>query len=856
MISATLQGLMGRKLRTALTALAIVLGVAMVSGTFVLTDTMKRAFDDLFAGTYEKTGAVISGKEIVKGAAKSTVPESLQGKVAALPDVKSASGAIFDISGTSDFVKLIGPDGKQLGSTQQPNFGWGFEPGQRANPTTLTSGKWAVGPDQVVIDAGTAKQDGYKVGDEIGVSGEGPQRNMTVSGIAKFGSVDSIGGATFAVFDVPTAQELLNKKGQFDVIYVTPKSGVSEGEVADQVEPLLPSSAQIETGDAAGQAAATEVNDGLAFFQYLLLAFAGIALIVGSFVIFNTLSMTVAQRVRELATLRTLGASRKQVFRSVLLEGFVTGLIAAIVGLVFGLLIAKGLNALFKAFGVDLPSTGTVFSLRTVIVSLLLGVGITVLATISPARRATRVPPIAAVREGATLPPSRLARSRTAAPIVLGIAAVLLAVGLFASGLSTGAVLLLDGIGCLLLFIGVGMIASRLVRPLAAAVGAPGERFGGAPGALAKDNATRNPARTARTAGALMIGLALVTLVATLGASLKGTSRNALEDQVRADYVVTAENGFDTFPTGAGDALTGAPGVAAASAVRDARASSFNSDIDVTGVEPSTIGHVYDFRWKKGSDNVLLSLGFDGAIVREQFADDQNLEVGSKFSIQTSQGKKVPLVVRGIYDPPAEQLDALLGSVTLAQRAFDTHFPQPKDLFVFVDTDDGVTTQATAALDTTLKPYPDAVVRTNSAWVDERAGGIDMILNIFYVLLALSIIVSLFGMVNALALSVFERTRELGMLRAIGLTRRQTRRMIRYESVIIALIGAALGLPLGILLAAVVTKAMDSLDVTFSLPLLTVIVFALVATLAGMLAAILPARRASRLNVLKALQYE
>ena len=856
MKTATLQGLMGRKLRTALTALSIVLGVAMVSGTFVLTDTMKKAFDDLFTGTYKDTGAVISGKEIVKGAAKSTVPESLQTKVAALSDVKSASGAIFDISGTSDFVKLIGRDGKQLGSAQQPNFGWGFEPGQKANPTTLRSGKAAVGPDEVVIDAGTAKNDNYKVGDKIGVAGEGPQRQMTVSGIAKFGSVDSIGGATFAVFDVPTAQKLLDKEGQFDVIYVTPKSGVSEAEVADQVEPLLPSSAQIETGDAAGDAAATEVNDGLAFFQYLLLAFAGIALIVGSFVIFNTLSMTVAQRVRELATLRTLGASRKQVFRSVLLEGFVTGLFAAIVGLLFGLLIAKGLNALFKSFGVDLPSTGTVFSIRTVIVSLLLGVGITVLATISPARRATRVPPIAAVREGATLPTSRLARSRTAAPVVLAIAAALLALGLFASGLSTGAVLVLDGVGCILLFIGVGMISSRLVRPLAAAVGAPGERLGGAPGALAKDNATRNPARTARTAGALMIGLALVTLVATLGASLKSTDRNALKDQVRADYVVTAENGYDTFTSSAGNALASAPGVAAASAVRNDKASSFGSDIDVTGIDPSTIGNVYDFRWTEGSDNVLLSLGFDGAIVRNQFADEQNLEVGSQFSMQTPQGKKIPLVVRGIYDPPAEQLDALLGSVTLAQRAFDTHFPQPKDLFVFVDTDDGVTSQATASLDKTLNAYPDAVVHTNSAWVKERAAGIDMILNIFYVLLALSVIVSLFGMVNALALSVFERTRELGMLRAIGLTRRQTRRMIRYESVIIALIGAALGLPLGILLAAVITKAMDSMDVTFSLPVVAVVVFAIVAMLAGMLAAILPARRASRLNVLRALQYE
>ena len=852
---ATLQGLVGRKLRTALTALSIVLGVAMVSGTFVLTDTMKKAFDDLFQGTYKDTGAVISGKEIVKGAAKSTVPESLQAQVESLPDVKSASGSIFDISGTSDFVKLIGRDGKQLGSEQQPNFGWGFEPGQKANPTTLKSGKWAVGPDQVVIDAASAKKGHYELGDKIGVAGEGPQRSMTVSGIAKFGSVDSIGGATFAVFDVPTAQKLLHKEGQFDVIYVTPDSGVSQTKVADQVKPLLPSSAQIETGDAAGKAAASEVNDGLAFFQYLLLAFAGIALLVGSFVIFNTLSMTVAQRVRELATLRTLGASRKQVFRSVLLEGFVTGLVAAIVGLLFGLLIAKGLNAMFKALGVDLPSTGTVFSIRTVIVSLLLGVGITVLATISPARRATRVPPIAAVREGAALPPSRLAKSRTAAPVVLSVAAVMLVAGLFGN-LGTGPVLLLDGIGCILLFIGVGMISSRLVRPLAAAVGAPGERFGGVAGALAKDNAIRNPSRTARTAGALMIGLALVTLVATLGASLKSTDRNGLKDQVRADYVVTAKNGYDTFTSGAGNALASAPGVAAASAVRSDKASSFGSDIGVTGVDPSNIGNVYDFRWKKGSDNVLLTLGFDGAIVRNAFADDHNLKVGSKFSIQTPQGKKAGLVVRGIYKPPVEQLDPLLGQVTLAQRAFDTHFPRPKDLFVFVDTDAGITSQATAALDKTLGPYPDAALHTNSAWVDERAGGIDMILNVFYVLLALSIIVSLFGMVNALALSVFERTRELGMLRAIGLTRRQARRMIRYESVIIALIGAALGLPLGILLAGVITKALDSLDVTFSLPLIPIIVFGIVATLAGMLAAVLPARRASRLNVLKALQYE
>jgi putative ABC transport system permease protein len=290
--------------------------------------------------------------------------------------------------------------------------------------------------------------------------------------------------------------------------------------------------------------------------------------------------------------------------------------------------------------------------------------------------------------------------------------------------------------------------------------------------------------------------------------------------------------------------------------VRSDKGSSFGKDLNVTGVDPSTIGNVYDFRWDKGSDLALLSLGNNGAIVRNKFAEDHDLKVGDQFTVTTPQGKKVELGVRGIYKPPAEQLDALLGDVTLSQRSFDVHFPRPKDLFAFVDTNDGTSAQQTAALNKALDPFPDAVLRTRAAWVDERAGGLDKILNIFYVLLALSILVSLFGMVNALALAVFERTRELGMLRAVGLTRRQTRRMIRHESVITALIGAALGVPLGIALAAVITHALSDLDVAFKLPLGTVIVFAIVAAIAGVVAAVLPARRASRLNVLKALQYE
>jgi putative ABC transport system permease protein len=858
MTKATIQGLWGRRVRTALTALAVVLGVAMVSGTYVLTDTIKRAFDGLYEDSYKETGAVISGREVVKNAAsgKATVPDSLLPKVEALPGVASAAGAIYDVSGTTDLAQLIGRDGKKLGQTNSPHFGWGFEPDkERFNPMTLTSGSWADSADEVVIDNGVAKNNHYKVGDRISVSAEGPTRAFRITGVAKFGSVDSIGGATFAVFDVPTAQDVLGKRGELDQIFMAAKPGVSDAALAKQAEPLLPSSAEVRTGAEQSKADAKETNDGFKFIQYFLLAFAGIALIVGSFVIFNTLSMTLAQRVRELATLRTLGASRKQVMRAVLLEGFLTGLFAAIVGLFLGFLLAKGLDAFFKAIGVDLPSQGTVLATRTVVVSLVIGVGVTVLATISPARKATRIPPIAAVREGATLPQSRIASHPVTATVVLGLAVVTLAAGLFA-GLDTAPALILIGVGCLALFIGVGLVSGRLVRPLAAALGAPGERFGGAAGQLARENATRNPARTARTAGALMIGLALVTLVATLGAGLKSTDRNALKDQVRADYVVTSDNGYDPFTASAGNAVADVPGVAVASSVRNDQASAFGSDSSVTGVDPSTIGQVYDYHWDKGSDTVLLSLGFDGAIVRKSFADDHNLTVGSQFRITTPQGKRVPLAVRGIYDPPAEELDPLLGDLTIAQRAFDVHFPRPKDLFSFVDTSDGVSSEQTAALERALGPFPDTVVRSKDGWIEERAGGLDMILNIFYVLLALSIVVSLFGMVNALALSVFERTRELGMLRAVGLTRRQTRRMIRWEGVITALIGAALGIPLGILLAAVVTQALHDLDVSFALPVAIIVAFAFVAMIAGVLAAVLPARRAARLNVLEALHYE
>jgi putative ABC transport system permease protein len=529
-----------------------------------------------------------------------------------------------------------------------------------------------------------------------------------------------------------------------------------------------------------------------------------------------------------------------------------------LVGLLLGLFLAKGLSALFKAFSLDLPQSGTVFATRTVIVSLLVGVAITMLASLVPARRATRVPPIAAVREGAQLPQSRLGRSSGTLAVSLTVAAVtMLVVGAFVSGLPTGIILLLLAVGCLLLFVGVGLVSSRLVKPLTAVIGQPARRFGGAAGRLAQRNATRNPSRTAASAAALMIGLALVTLVATLGQGLRSSDKKALADQIRADYVVTSQNGFDQFSAAASRSLPSDPRVGVASAILDDRARVFGHDTRVDGVDPSTITQTFRFQWKQGSDATVQGLGGSGAVVKKTYASDHHLVVGDTFVITSPSGKRLPLQVRGITDPPVfDKVDPVLGDIVISRQAFVASFPRPKILLALLKLNGGATPEATSVLKRALASFPDTKLQTKNDWVQTRAAGVNKLLNLLYVLLALSVVVSLFGMVNTLVLAVFERTRELGMLRAVGMTRRQVRQMIRQESVTTALIGAALGLPLGIFLAALITGALSDQGLTFALPVALLVVFTLVAILAGLGAAIFPARRASRLNVLEALQYE
>jgi putative ABC transport system permease protein len=923
-----LKGLLGRKLRTALTAVAIILGVAMVSGTYVLTDTISNAFDAIFEESYRNTDAVITAKTAIPtGESQSfdvpSFPESVLEQVRSMPEVRDAVG------GVAGLAYIIGKDGKVITFGGAPNLGFSVDPSRpEFESLTLVEGAWP-GLNQVVIDEGTADKEDFAVGDTTGIQGEGEIQRLRLSGLVTFkaGGVSSIGGATLSGFDLRTAQRVFDKEGRLDQIRAAAKPGVSQAELIRALRAELPSTLQVRTGTAQAEEDASGTDEFISFLQNFLLAFGGIALFVGSFVIANSLSITIAQRTREFATVRTLGGSRRQVLASVIIEALVVGLLASVAGLFLGLALAKGLSSLFDAVGFTLPKTGLVFRTRTIVVSLAVGILVTLLASLRPAIRATRVPPIAAVREGATLPPSRFARYRTAGAVALaalGFAALLY--GLFRDGLGTTQVLLWMGVGALLVFLGVALFSARIARPLSGLVspigkwvvvilsaivwpfftlpfwllrygaftpGGAGRRvlaiLGGTvlnvlllpivlvmwlrsklrrwqpewpvefPGVLpdatmtdvATHNTQRNPQRTAATASALMIGIAIVTLVAVLASGITSTFRDAVDDLFTSDYAITAQNNFTPIPTSAAEAASDAPGVAALASVRAGDGRVFGDSEFITAVDPE-IGEVLSLEWKQGSQAVLSRLGRNGAFVDDGFADDHNLRIGSPVVVQTQSGGRLRLVVKGIFDPPTG--GSPFGPVTFSSATFDSAYENPKNLYTFVKMDGGVTPANTAALENALAGFPNAKAQTRDEFVDNQISGLNAVLNILYVLLALSVIVSLFGIVNTLVLTVFERTRELGMLRAIGMTRRQTRRMIRHESVITALIGGVLGIILGIVLGALLVARIEF--IAFSAPWGQLIVFGIAAIVVGIVAAIFPARRAARLNVLRALQYE
>ncbi|MFQ5425486.1 MAG: ABC transporter permease, partial [Gaiellales bacterium] len=738
MIRVALRGLLGRKVRAILTALAVVLGVAMISGTFVLTDTIDKAFDNLFTQVYEGTDVVISGVQAFE--TDFSQPPSFSDSL--LGEVRAVDGVDVAIGGLQDFAQLTDKDGDPITTGGAPTLAFGIDVSDpRFNPLELTSGDWASGPREVVIDAGTADKHGFAVGDTIGVRARGPVEDFVVVGTAKFVDVDSIGGATAAYFDIPTAQRLFEKDGQLDAVQIAAEPGVATSTLVERIDPILPDGTQALTGIEQAADDASDIEEFTSFIQTFLLAFGGIALFVGAFVIFNTLSITVAQRTREFATLRTLGASRRQVLVSVVLEAFTIGLLASIIGLFAGLGLAIGLNEVFVAFGIDLPSTDTVFATRTIVVSLIVGTLVTVIAGVFPAVRATRVPPISAVREGAVLPRGRGSRLAPALAILtaaLGLALILFA--MFVEGLGTVNILVLLGVGVVVLFIGVALVSARLVSPLAHLVGAVSVRLGGTPGRLARENATRNPGRTASTAAALMIGLALVTFVAVLASGLTRSIGDAIDEQLATDYVVVSENGFTPFEPGV-DAELGADPTLSVAPVRGenvrAQFGPETDEVQATGIDPATITDAYLFDWVDGSDEVVRAMGETDTVVESEFARDHDLGVGDTFGIRAPSDRTAELTVVGIYAAPS--FWRMLGDLSIPTALFDASIENPRNLYTFVLSDGGVTPQQTAALTSLLETsFPGIEVDTQPEFVERNEDQVAQFLQLLFVLLGLS----------------------------------------------------------------------------------------------------------------------
>ncbi len=851
MTSLTLRGLFARKARAVLTGLAVLLGVAMISGTYVFTDTINSTFEKVFETANEGVDVVVSGRsefDTENGPVTQEIPESLVTRVKDVPGVQTAAGNV------EDFASIFKANGDQVKTGGAPPLLFSRPP-ERFDPLEYVEGEPPASPQEVAINKGTADDEGLKIGDRVSLVGRTGRKDFRISGLATFGDVESLGGATVAVVTLPVAQDLADQRGKVDSIQVAAESGVTPQELVTRIERAMPDTVEVKTGEQEATDESDSIKSSLSFLNILLLVFAGIAVFVGAFIIFNTFSITVAQRTREFALLRTMGASRRQVLRSVMLEALIVGLTASILGLLLGIVTAQGINALFKAFGADLPQEGLVLKPRTVIVALLVGTGVTMLASLAPARRATRVPPLAAMREEAATPqpPTLLRTILSWGLLIVGAAAVLL--GLFGGG-PAGQALGLLGIGAILVFIAVALLSPRLVPPIAAAVGYPLERLRGVAGRLARENALRNPGRTAVTAAALMIGLALVTFVAILADGVKASIDDTVSKDMKAQIVVLNKDGFSPISPQTGDALKQVPGVQTVSPLNtsQAKVDGVSGKPFGSGIDPATFDQVWDMQIDKGPPNVLSTLSDRDIALEKNWAEDNNFDLGDTLKVTTPVGEKPVLRLRATY----EDKGGLVGDFMVTNDLIRRDFGVRDDLFEFVAVQPGADPKAVQdRIDRVLEQrFPITEAQSRQEFQDSITGQVDQFLFLIYALLSLSVIVSLFGIVNTLVLSIHERTREIGMMRAIGTPRSLVRRIVRYESVITALIGAALGLAVGFFLGVVTTIALEDEGFILSIPYVSLIVFAILAVIAGVLAAILPARRASRLNVLEALAYE
>ena len=679
-------------------------------------------------------------------------------------------------------------------------------------------------------------------------------KGYRITGIQRLGKTSG-GGSGTAQLTLPEAQRITNKRGELDGISVEAEPGVSSRTLSQRIDDVLPPRLMVETGSEAAARQAKDIKDDLKFFRVILLVFGGVALLVGSFLIFNIFSITVAQRIREFGLLRTLGASRPQILVGTVLEAALLGVLGAGLGLPAGIGFAAALNAVFKTFGIDLPNTGTVIETRTIVVAMGVGILVTLAAALVPALRSTRVTPMAALLE------AELPESRTRGRIFAAFAALLVlagigmtCAGIFGATDDANASAALAGGGAVATLFGVSMFSPKLVRPLASICGWPLERLRGLTGRLARENAVRKPGRTAVTAGALMIGLAVVVFVTVFAAGISASVGNAIDRNFQGDLVLQNTDGYSPISPGAAREAAKAKGVKTVSSLSFAGGEVGGKQVRVSAVDPKNVSDVLSLDWEKGSPATLSSLHDREAVLDDAWAKQNDIGVGDRVTVLTPLERHVPYTVTGTVKDNADLLGNLVVTEDQLRREFGVRSPS----LTFVKLLPGADAdRVQESIKKAVKARFGTVDTLNQQELkDSQEDQINQLVAFFYVLLALAVVISLLGIVTTLALSIHERTRELGMLRAVGMSRRQVRRLIRYESVITALIGAILGTVLGVIFAALVSRPLADEGFELAYPIGTLLVLLLLAALAGVLAAIWPARRAARLDVLEALAYE
>ena len=846
----TLRGVIARKWRIFLTILAVVSGVAFVSGAFVLTDSVKKSINDLFATLSEGIDlevrtSIAFGDEAT--AQRDPVSIDLVPVIAAVDGVRLAEGNLLRAA------TVIKSDGEPL-RTSGPAFGIAWVGPDGLDGRTMVEGRPAIGPDEVTLDKSSARRAGYEVGDTVTIVGPTGKGEFELVGLNGTGKTTNGGGASISAFDPATANEFLGAKNMVDSIYVAIDEGADRDTVMAAIDRALPDGLEVITGEQSAQETAGAINDIIDIFGNVLLGFAAVSLFVSAFLIFNTFAIIVSQRLRELALLRAVGASTRQIRTMIIGEALVVSVIATVLGIVAGMGVAKGIVAIFNAAGAAFPSASLIVSTRTIIASTIVGVGVTVSAAIVPALRASRIPPVAAMRPELGFNALQKNKRLVVGSITTGLGLILFSVGVFAQPGGTSGTLGLSAIGAVLLFLGVASLSTTVAAPASRVISRvlplpfrPMTRS--VPGRLGSRNAQRTPRRTASTASALMIGLALVSTVSVVASSVQASFKQQLQGSVTADFFVSNGPGnFQGLPVSFSERLSELPELSAVSPFRAATAQVNGDTKQLGAVKGAAFGQLVDIDLQSGS---VESLDEGKILLHRDPAKDYGVSVGDTLIVLWQNGVEQQIEVGGVYDDATIAGNWLVGLSTL--QGVST--AEPTDFFIGAKIADGVSIEdARAAVEKVALDFPSAEVQDQAEFQQSQEDQLNQLLIVIYGLLIISIAIAVLGIANTMALSVFERTREFGLLRAVGMSKRDLKRSIRWEAVIVAVFGATLGIIVGIPLGLAVTTALPSTFITTTVvPVSTIVIILIASIVVGVVAAIGPARRAAKLNVLDAI---